>query len=94
MKAAEGNPNLGWTIVRHTWVVDPPKWSVSYTLGLAGPNKEELWSSKVSFARPAFKMCRFGGTPDPVTLWCLPYDKWETEPHPDAVYHFPRTPIP
>jgi hypothetical protein len=94
LTAAEGKTDIGWVMVRHTYVVNPPKWSVSYQLTVTGPDKQDLWSNKVSFVKPLPKMCPYGGYPNPVTMWCTPTDPWEIEPHPGVHYPYPRTPNP
>jgi hypothetical protein len=94
LQAADGKPDEVWTTVKHSYVVNPPFWSVVYRLSVSGSDNQELWSNSVAFVKPLPKPCPFGGYPDPVTLYCTITDPWEIEPHPDAKYPYPHTPIP
>ncbi len=94
LQAADGHPEEVWAAVNHTYVVNPPLWSVSYRLAVNTANGKELWSNPVTFAKPLPKPCPYGGYPDPVTMYCTGTDPWEVEPHPGIKYPYPRTPNP
>lgn len=72
-----------FAVTRHGYIVDPPFWSVTYTLKLVSKDGAELWSSPVVFRRgyePG--KCYDGSWPDPVTWYCYyppdahPWDPW------------------
>ena len=46
---AADNPNTGVAFVRHTYVVNPPMWSITYHLTLRAPDGADLWSQDVNF---------------------------------------------
>jgi hypothetical protein len=43
------NPNTGVALVKHTYVVNPPMWSITYHLILRSPDGAALWSQDVKF---------------------------------------------
>jgi hypothetical protein len=88
---ADGQADVAWTSVSHSYVVDPPLWWVDYTLKVVDASGKELWSKMVRFAKPLPEPCVYGGLPDPVTLWCTITDPWEVEPHPDTTYPYDRS---
>lgn len=83
LKAAEGLPNVAWASVTHHYVINPPLWYVDYRLSVAGPDGKELWSQPARFARTQPGLCPDLTYPDPVTLYCNPFDPREIEPHPE-----------
>ena len=86
LEPVEGHPEEAWAVVKHDYVVNPPFWEVTYRVAVAGPDGAELWGQPVIFARPEPPHCRFGGLPDPVTMYCLPTDPKELEPRPGVTY--------
>lgn len=75
--------NSGYAALVHGYIVDPPFWSVTYTLKVVTKDGAELWSSPVIFRRgyePG--KCYDGKWPDPVTWYCYyppdahPWDSW------------------
>jgi len=83
LKAAEGLPDVAWASVTHHYVINPPLWYVDYRLSVAGPDGKELWSQPARFARTQPGLCPDLTYPDPVTLYCNPFDPREIEPHPE-----------
>lgn len=76
-------PNSGYAAVQHGYIVDPPFWSVTYTVKVVTKDGAELWSSPMVFRRgyePG--KCYDGSWPDPVTWYCYyppdahPWDSW------------------
>lgn len=91
LAAADGHPDVGWAVVNHPYVVNPPLWQITYQLAVVGPDGQELWSNPVEFAKPLPETCLFGGLPNPVTMYCAITDPLEIEPHPDAKYPYDRS---
>jgi hypothetical protein len=92
LSQADGAPEEAWQVVMHSYVVNPPFWSVNYRLSVTTADGKELWTAPVTFAKPLPKPCPYGGYPDPVTMYCTPTDPWEIEPKPGVVYPYPHTP--
>ncbi len=77
------NPNSAYAALMHGYIVDPPFWSVTYTMKVVTRDGKELWSSPFVFRRgyePG--KCYDGSWPDPVTWYCYyppdahPWDSW------------------
>lgn len=79
-------PNTAYAALVHGYIVDPPFWSVTYTMRVVTKDGAELWSSPVVFRRgyePG--KCWDGKWPDPVTWYCYT----PPDPHPwDPYYKF------
>lgn len=86
LKPAEGDPELGWAVVGHDYVINPPFWEITYPTAVLAADGTELWAEPVTFAKPLPNNCPFGGLPDPVTLYCRQTDPKELEPHPDVTF--------
>lgn len=93
LKITEGRPDVGWIMVDHPYVVNPPYWEVTYRVAVVDSAGKELWSNPVKFAKPIPAECPYGGLPDPITLWCTKTDPWEIEPWPDVTYPYDRSKI-
>jgi len=78
--------NSGYAAVQHGYIVDPPFWSVTYTVKVVTTDGAELWSSPMVFRRgyePG--KCYDGSWPDPVTWYCY----YPPDAHPwDSYYKF------
>lgn len=94
LQAAKDHADEVWTSVTHSYVINPPLWYIDYRLSVAGPDGKELWSKPVRFAKPLPAPCAIGGYPDPVTLYCNPFDPREIEPHPENPDYPYTTPNP
>ncbi|HEY9089419.1 MAG TPA: hypothetical protein VIO36_14710 [Anaerolineaceae bacterium] len=75
--------NSGYAALQHGYIIDPPFWSVTYTIKVVTKDGAEKWSSPVVFRRgyePG--KCYDGKWPDPVTWYCYyppdahPWDSW------------------
>jgi hypothetical protein len=84
----EGSPNAVSTLLRHTYIVAPPLWEVSFEFVVRDAAGSELRRDLVNLRRWTPELCWNGRRPNPITLRCpLPQDL-----HPwDAGY---GTPIP
>ena len=92
LKAVSGQPNEGWAVVNHAYVINPPYWWVTYNVAVANADGQELWNNPVKFAKVLPPTCIYTNKlPDPVTGWCPISDPWEIEPHPDAKYPYDRS---
>jgi hypothetical protein len=86
------NPNSGYIILTHDYIINPPVWATLYRFELHADSKL-LWSNDINFInlkRPTWR-CRtndtsLGAYPDPVTGHCSP----DIELHPwDAGFGTP-----
>jgi hypothetical protein len=91
LAVADAQPDVAWTSINHSYVVNPPLWWVDYRRAIVDASGKEVWSNPVRFEKPLPETCVYGGLPDPVTLYCAVTDPWEIEPHPDATYPYDRT---
>lgn len=75
--------NSAYAALQHGYIVDPPFWSITYTIKVVTKDGKELWSSPFVFRRgyePG--KCYDGSWPDPVTWYCYyppdahPWDSW------------------
>ena len=94
LQAAQGHAEEAWASVAHDYVVNPPLWYIDYRLSVTSPDGKELWTNPVRFAKPLPQPCQTGGYPDPVTLYCNPFDPREIEPHPEDPNYKYATPNP
>ena len=76
-------PNTGFVALRHSYIIDPPVWSTTYTAKLVTKDGAEAWSSPMIFKRGYTPgKCYNGAWPDPVTWYCYyppdahPWDPW------------------
>ena len=81
--AAGTEKNTGFVALRHGYLIDPPFWSITYTVKVVTKDGAELWSSPMAFQRPYEPgKCYDGRWPDPVTWYCYyppdahPWDPW------------------
>lgn len=68
---APNDPNLGYAVLTHTYVTDPPAWELVYTLDAKNSAGETLWTGALDVDkgwRP--EPCWDGQMPNPVTLRC------------------------
>lgn len=92
LNTVSGQPNEGWAVVNHAYVINPPLWWVTYNIAVANADGQELWNQPVKFAKALPPTCIYTNQlPDPVTNWCPVTDPWEIEPHPDAKYPYDRS---
>jgi hypothetical protein len=89
--AADGQADVAWTSLSHSYVINPPFWWVDYTLTVLDSAGNQVWSNLVRFQKPLPEPCVYGGLPDPVTLWCTITDPYEVEPHPGIKYPYDRS---
>lgn len=89
----ENNPNMGYSVETHTFIINPPFWQISYDVQVVNASGETLWSSPVSFRRGwTPTKCYYGEWPNPVTCQCPdlpeshPTDAWWGwfPPYPDG----------
>ncbi len=81
LKPVEGQPNSVSALLRHTYIVAPPVWNISYTFALRGASGQELRRDKVNLHRWVPKLCWNGQRPNVNTLRCpLPQDLHPWDP--------------
>lgn len=65
-------PTIAYTALRHTYIIDPPLWNVSYDFVLRDSSGTELHRDRVNLHRWVTGLCWQGTYPDPITLYCPP----------------------
>jgi hypothetical protein len=65
-----GNPNMVYAPLRHTYIVNPPLWNIGYEFVVRDTTGNELNHNRVNLHRWATGLCWQGTLPDPVTLYC------------------------
>ena len=68
------DPNVGYVHLEHSYIVNPPLWTVVYLIEVIDPDGTVRWSGEVWFERTQPEPCWDGSTVDPVTLLCPKYD--------------------
>lgn len=66
----EGHPEMVMAILRHTYIVAPPLWNVSYTFTVVDSAGQELRRDAVNLHRWTPTLCWNGQPPNPITLRC------------------------
>ncbi|MEA4906705.1 MAG: hypothetical protein GYA17_16295 [Chloroflexi bacterium] len=72
---AGDNANTVYAVLNHSYIVDPPLWTITYRFVVTAPDGSEKRSDSIVFDkgwRP--EACWNGALPNPVTLKCI---KWE-----------------
>jgi hypothetical protein len=70
LNPVDGQTGTVYTRLRHTYIVNPPLWNVSYVFVVRDANGTELQRSQVNMHRWATGLCWQGTYPDPITLYC------------------------
>jgi hypothetical protein len=82
LNSPDGQPNVGLATVNNKLMLDPPYYAISFRLAVYTAESGQLWTSKVTFARPIPVACfdpASGIWPDPVTGACPAADPREPE---------------
>jgi hypothetical protein len=82
LTALDGQPNVGVISLNNKLMLDPPYYAIKFRLAVFTPANGQLWTSKVTFARPIPPACfdpTSGILPDPVTGVCPAADPREPE---------------
>ena len=66
----EGNPALGYAVVTHQFLVNPPAWEIVFKEVVRSPEGAELLRGELRMFKAAPNPCWNGTLPDPVTLQC------------------------
>ncbi len=65
-------PTTVYTLLRHTYIIDPPLWNVGYEFAVRDANGTELHRDRVNLHRWVTGLCWQGTYPDVRTLYCPP----------------------
>ena len=68
------NPNKGYFLLNHNFILDPPFWEITYLAKLVGSGDKVFWEKDLRLFKPLPNSCWDGSLPDPVTFYCLNYD--------------------
>jgi hypothetical protein len=66
----DGKTDKVFARLRHSYIINPPLWNVSYTLVVRDSSGTELQRNKVNLHRWKTGLCWQGTYPDPNTLYC------------------------
>ncbi len=86
-----GDENSVYALLRHTWIIAPPVWEVSFTFTLTGADGAVVRSDQVNLHRWTPGLCWNGRKPNPLTLRCPlaqdlhPWDPWYGTPMPTGL---------
>lgn len=64
------DPNAVYTVLRHSYIITPPVWNVTFTFVVTTENGDELRRDTVNLHRWIPVLCWNGQPPNPVTLRC------------------------
>lgn len=77
-----GNENAVYAVLRHSYIITPPVWDISFTFVVSNSGGQELRSDQVNLHRWVPKLCWNGLRPNPLTLRCqLPQDQHPWDPY-------------
>ena len=82
LTSPDGQSNIGLVTLNNKLMLDPPYYEIYFRLAVFTPQNGQLWTSKVTFARPIPVACfdpASGIWPDPVTGACPAADPREPE---------------
>jgi hypothetical protein len=65
-----GNPNEAFAIMNHTYIINPPKWWMDFTLVVVTPDGKEVFRAPAHFFKSLPEKCWDDSLPDPITLFC------------------------
>lgn len=83
LSAAPDNPKVGYVTLNHTYIQNPPTWSVTYRIELSSGDANVLRVDPVVFYKALPGRCWDNSLPDPVTLYCPSIDgDWNIEKNP------------
>lgn len=89
LQVSSSNPNQAYAVLKHSYVVEPPYWTIFYPMRLKGADGAELWKAQVEmryYWQP--EKCWDGTMPNIKTLACKkqqdlhPWDPAYTPPPP------------
>ncbi len=70
MLANPNNPNEAYGVMTHTYIVDPPKWWMDYTMVVVTTEGTQVFSAPMHVQKPLPEKCWDGSYPNPITLFC------------------------
>ena len=77
-------PNVGLSVINHTFVLNPPYWEISYVAEIRGADGTQKWASPLRVYKGKPPLCWNFQLPDPITLAC---------PSIDGDWHVYETPV-
>lgn len=70
MQPNPSNPREAYGVMTHTYIVNPPKWWMDYTLVVVTSDGQEVFRSPIRVLKWLPEKCWDGSYPDPVTMFC------------------------
>ena len=69
------DPNSGYAVLKHAYIVEPPLWFITYRFVVRGSDGKELKSDLVNIHKWRPTLCWDGSLPDPITEYCPSEDQ-------------------
>ena len=70
MQINPNNPKEAYAVMTHTYIINPPKWWMDYTLVVVTKDGQEVFRNPIRVQKALPEKCWDGSLPDPVTLVC------------------------
>ncbi|MEI8132078.1 MAG: hypothetical protein WCG34_06565 [Leptolinea sp.] len=70
MNANLNNPKEGYVIFTHSYIINPPKWWMDYTIVVKTAEGKEIFRNPVRFFKSLPEKCWDDSLPNPITLFC------------------------
>jgi hypothetical protein len=70
MKSNPINPREAYAIMNHSYIINPPKWWMDYTLVVVAADGREVFRNPARVFKSLPEKCWDGSLPNPVTLFC------------------------
>jgi hypothetical protein len=70
MTVNPNNPNEAYAVFSHSYLVDPPKWWMDYTIVVVTADGNEVFRSPIHVQKPLPPKCWDGSYPNPITEFC------------------------
>lgn len=70
MPANPSNPKEAYAVMTHSYIVDPPKWWMDYTIVVITADGNEVFRAPIHVQKPLPEKCWDDSYPDPITLFC------------------------
>lgn len=67
---AGDDPQVGYVVLDHSYIINPPYWEILYRFALSTADNSELWSDTIRIFKATPEACWDGSLPNPVTLEC------------------------
>ncbi len=70
MQVNANNPKEVFGVMTHSYIVDPPKWWMDYTMVVVTADGTQVFTAPMHVQKPLPEKCWDDSYPDPITLFC------------------------